>query len=79
MQLGGADVPMAFLLPALLLPEFIINANRFLAKATNIMLLGLIIISAANVKAPARERHAQTIRVVNIHSQGGVAVFNLIN
>ncbi|BDK83273.1 hypothetical protein FJMB80182_31230 [Enterobacter hormaechei] len=44
-QLGGADVPMAFLLPALLLPEFIINANRFLAKATNIMLLGLILIS----------------------------------
>lgn len=48
-QLGGADVPMAFLLPALLLPEFIINANRFLAKATNIMLLGLIIISAVSL------------------------------
>lgn len=48
-QLGGADVPMAFLLPALLLPEFIINANRFLAKATNIMLLGLILISTLSL------------------------------
>lgn len=48
-QLGGADVPLAFLFPALLLPEFVINANRFLAKPTNIMLLGLILISALSL------------------------------
>ncbi|MEB6644230.1 MULTISPECIES: O-antigen ligase family protein [Enterobacter] len=44
-QLSGADVPLAFLLPAILLPEFIINANRFLGKPANVMLLGLIGIS----------------------------------
>jgi O-antigen ligase len=48
-QLGGADVPLAFLFPALLLPVFVINANRFLAKPTNIMLLGLILISALSL------------------------------
>ncbi|MGR5946168.1 O-antigen ligase family protein [Enterobacter sp. C4G1] len=48
-QLGGADVPLAFLIPALLLPEFIINANRFLAKPTNIALMGLICISTLSL------------------------------
>lgn len=48
-QLGGADVPMAFLLPALLLPEFFTNANRFLVKPTNLTLLGLVAISSLSL------------------------------
>lgn len=44
-QLGGADVPIAFLLPMLLLPEFIKNANLFLARPTILALLILIAIS----------------------------------
>lgn len=40
---GGC--PAGFSLPAILLPEFIINANRFLGKPANVMLLGLIGIS----------------------------------
>ena len=45
-QIGGADVPLAFLIPALLLPEFLINLSRFLAKPTILILVGLIVISS---------------------------------
>jgi len=48
-QLGGADVPLAFLLPALLLPEFLKNANRFLAKPAILSLIGLICISTMSL------------------------------
>lgn len=48
-QLGGADVPLAFLLPTLLLPEFIKNANRFLANPAILALLVLIGISGLSL------------------------------
>jgi len=41
-QIAGADVSLAFLLPILLLPEFIKNANIFLAKLPILAVLVLI-------------------------------------
>lgn len=48
-QISGSDVPVAFLLPMLLLPEFIKNANFFLARPTSLALLGLILISMVSL------------------------------
>lgn len=48
-QLGGADVPLAFLLPALLVPEFLKNANQFLARPAILALVGLICISIVSL------------------------------
>lgn len=48
-QISGADVPLAFLLPAILLPEFLRNANRFLAKPMNLCLLVLVLVSAISL------------------------------
>jgi len=48
-QLNGADIPLAFLLSLLLIPEFFIVANRFLAKTTNFSLLALVCMSAISL------------------------------
>lgn len=48
-QIGGADVSLAFLLPMLLLPEFIKNANNFLAKPPILALVVLIICSIVSL------------------------------
>ncbi|WP_226570982.1 O-antigen ligase family protein [Mangrovibacter yixingensis] len=48
-QVGGSDVPLAFLLPALILPEFFKSANVFLAKPTSISLILLIGISIVSL------------------------------